>query len=145
MIVEPELRIADFAKAGADIISVHAEPSSTIHLHRTLAQIKELGCLAGAVLNPGTSLSAIDEVLELCDLVLIMSVNPGFGGQKFINSQIAKIRALRQMCNERVCLCSFIGGFNSADLSVRWLCELLSISYKQILHVAHPETVVSAI
>ena len=106
MIVEPELRIADFAKAGADIISVHAEPSSTIHLHRTLAQIKELGCLAGAVLNPGTSLSAIDEVLELCDLVLIMSVNPGFGGQKFINSQIAKIRALRQMCNERVCLCS---------------------------------------
>ena len=102
MIVEPELRIADFAKAGADIISVHAETSSTIHLHRTLAQIKELGCMAGAVLNPGTPLEAIEEVLELCDLVLIMSVNPGFGGQKFISSQLSKIKRLRQMCNQRV-------------------------------------------
>jgi len=101
MIVEPELRVADFAKAGADIISVHAEPSSTIHLHRTLNMIKDLGCKAGVVLNPGTSLSTIEEVLDVVDLVLIMSVNPGFGGQSFIESQVAKIRALKQMCVAR--------------------------------------------
>lgn len=101
MIVEPELRIPDFAKAGADIISVHAEQSSTIHLHRTLNQVKDLGCKAGVVLNPGTSLSTIEEVLDVCDLVLIMSVNPGFGGQKFIESQVAKIRALKKMCQEK--------------------------------------------
>ncbi|GIL47558.1 hypothetical protein Vafri_4348 [Volvox africanus] len=101
MIVEPELRIPDFAKAGADIISVHAEQSSTIHLHRTLNQVKDLGCKAGVVLNPGTSLSVIEEVLDVTDLVLIMSVNPGFGGQKFIESQVAKIRALKAMCLEK--------------------------------------------
>lgn len=100
MIVEPELRIPDFAKAGADIISVHAEVASTIHLHRTVNQIKDLGLKAGVVLNPGTPLSAIEYVLDQVDLVLIMSVNPGFGGQKFIESQVGKIRALKQMCNE---------------------------------------------
>lgn len=102
MIVEPELRVPDFAKAGADIISVHAEVASTIHLHRSLNQIKDLGCLAGAVLNPGTPLSAIEEVLDVLDLVLIMSVNPGFGGQGFIGSQVDKIRRLKAMCNDRV-------------------------------------------
>ena len=101
MIVEPERYVADFAKAGADIISVHAEASATTHLHRTLGQIKELGKMAGVVLNPGTSLDCIDYVLELCDLVLIMSVNPGFGGQSFIPGVIPKIRQLRQMCDER--------------------------------------------
>jgi ribulose-phosphate 3-epimerase len=101
MIVEPERYVADFAKAGADIISVHAENSATIHLHRTLGQIKELGKMAGVVLNPGTSLEAIECVLDLCDLVLIMSVNPGFGGQSFIPSVVPKIRKLRQMCDER--------------------------------------------
>jgi ribulose-phosphate 3-epimerase len=101
MIVEPELRIPDFAKAGADIISVHAEQSSTIHLHRTVNQIKDLGCKAGVVLNPGTSLSTIEYVLDVVDLVLIMSVNPGFGGQKFIESQVGKIRELKAMCLEK--------------------------------------------
>jgi ribulose-phosphate 3-epimerase len=100
MIVEPERYVADFAKAGADIISVHAE-HSTIHLHRTLGQIKELGKQAGVVLNPGSPLELIDYVLELCDLVLIMSVNPGFGGQSFIPGVLPKIRQLRQMCDER--------------------------------------------
>ncbi|KAJ9523408.1 hypothetical protein QJQ45_005315 [Haematococcus lacustris] len=97
MIVEPELRVADFAKAGADIISVHCETASTIHLHRTLNQIKELGLKAGVVLNPATPLSQIEHVLDVTDLVLIMSVNPGFGGQKFIESQVAKIKALKQI------------------------------------------------
>jgi ribulose-phosphate 3-epimerase len=101
MIVEPERYVADFAKAGADIISVHAEQSATIHLHRTLGMIKDLGKQAGVVLNPGTSLEAIDQVLELCDLVLIMSVNPGFGGQSFIPTVVSKIQKLREMCNDR--------------------------------------------
>lgn len=64
--------------------------------------MKDLGALAGVVLNPGTSLSAIEEIIDIVDLVLIMSVNPGFGGQKFIESQVAKIKALKKMCNERV-------------------------------------------
>ena len=101
MIVQPENYVADFAKAGADIISVHAETSATTHLHRTLGQIKELGKLAGVVLNPGSSLDLIEYVLELCDLILIMSVNPGFGGQSFIPAVLPKIRKLRQMCDER--------------------------------------------
>jgi ribulose-phosphate 3-epimerase len=101
MIVEPEKYVADFAKAGADIISVHAEHNASPHLHRTLGQIKELGKQAGVVLNPSTPLSIIDYVLELCDLVLIMSVNPGFGGQSFIPSAVSKVRELRQLCNER--------------------------------------------
>lgn len=103
MIVEPELRVADFAKAGADIISVHCETAATIHLDRIVNQIKDLGLKAGVVLNPATSLDQIEYVLPIVDLVLIMSVNPGFGGQKFINSQIEKIRKLKQMCNEKGC------------------------------------------
>ena len=101
MIVEPEKYVEDFAKAGADIISVHCEHNASPHLHRTLGQIKELGKKAGVVLNPGTSLDMIEYSLELCDLVLIMSVNPGFGGQSFIPGVVPKIRKLRAMCDER--------------------------------------------
>ena len=99
MIVEPEKYVPDFAKAGADIISVQVEACP--HLHRNLAQIKDLGKKAGAVLNPSTSLDTLEYCLELCDLVLIMSVNPGFGGQSFIESQVQKIRDLRRMCDEK--------------------------------------------
>lgn len=101
MIVEPEKYVADFAKAGADIISVHAEHNASPHLHRTLTQIRELGKQAGVVLNPSTPLELIDYVLDVCDLVLIMSVNPGFGGQSFIPGVVPKIRELRRMCDER--------------------------------------------
>ncbi len=101
MIVEPEKYVADFAKAGADIISVHAEHNASPHLHRTLAQIRELGKQSGVVLNPSTPLELIEHVLDLCDLVLIMSVNPGFGGQKFIPTMVPKIQRLRRMCDER--------------------------------------------
>ncbi len=101
MIVEPEKYVADFAKAGADHIYVHAEHNASPHLLRTLGQIKELGKKAGVVLNPGSPLELIEYVLELCDLVLIMSVNPGFGGQSFIPGMVPKIRQLRQMCDER--------------------------------------------
>ena len=101
MIVEPEKYVEDFAKAGADIISVHAEHNASPHLHRTLGQIRELGKQAGVVLNPGTPLSLIEHVLPLCDLILIMSVNPGFGGQSFIAEMVDKIASLRKMCDER--------------------------------------------
>ncbi len=101
MIVEPEKYVADFAKAGADIISVHAEHNASPHLHRTLGQIRELGKQAGVVLNPSTPLSLIENVLDLCDLILIMSVNPGFGGQSFIPTMVPKIQKLRQMCDDR--------------------------------------------
>jgi ribulose-phosphate 3-epimerase len=101
MIVEPEKYVGDFAKAGADHIYVHAEHNASPHLHRTLGQIKELGKKAGVVLNPGTPLDLIEYVLELCDLVLLMSVNPGFGGQSFIPTVVPKIQKLRQMCDDR--------------------------------------------
>ncbi|HIK09024.1 MAG TPA: ribulose-phosphate 3-epimerase [Oscillatoriaceae cyanobacterium M33_DOE_052] len=101
MIVEPEKYVADFAKAGADIISVHAEHNASPHLHRTLCQIRELGKQAGVVLNPSTPLELIEYVLEVCDLVLIMSVNPGFGGQSFIPAVVDKIRKLRRICDDR--------------------------------------------
>ena len=99
MIVQPENYVEDFAKAGADIISVQVEACP--HLHRNLAQIKDLGKMAGAVLNPSTSLDTLEYCLELCDLVLIMSVNPGFGGQSFIDNQVKKISDLRRMCDEK--------------------------------------------
>ena len=101
MIVEPEKYVEDFAKAGADMIAVHCEHNASPHLHRTLGQIKELGKKAGVVLNPGTNLDLIEYSLDLCDLVLIMSVNPGFGGQSFIPGVVPKIRKLRAMCDER--------------------------------------------
>ena len=90
--VDPMLQA--FADAGADCISVH--PESGPHLHRTLQTIKALGKRAGVVLNPATPVDVVDNVIDLIDLVLVMSVNPGFGGQKFIESQLAKISALRQ-------------------------------------------------
>ena len=101
MIVEPEHYLDDFARAGADHLIVHCEPSSTIHLHRTLGHIRDLGKTAGVVLNPATPLSQIEYVLELCGIVLIMTVNPGFGGQQFLSEMLPKIRALRRLCDER--------------------------------------------
>jgi ribulose-phosphate 3-epimerase len=99
MIVEPENYVADFAAAGADHILVHAESSATIHLHRVLGQIRELGKKAGAVLNPATPPEVLDYVLDLCDVILVMSVNPGFGGQKFLPAILPKIRYLRDRCD----------------------------------------------
>jgi ribulose-phosphate 3-epimerase len=101
MIVEPERYVEDFARAGADHLIVHCEPSSTIHLHRTLSQIGDLGKTAGVVLNPATPLAQIEYVIELCRVVLVMTVNPGFGGQQFLPEMLPKIRALRQLCDER--------------------------------------------
>lgn len=101
MIVEPERYLDDFAEAGADHLLVHCEEAATIHLHRTLSYISGLGKKAGVVLNPGTSLGQIEYVLDLVNIVLIMTVNPGFGGQKFIPTMISKISALREMRDKR--------------------------------------------
>ncbi len=101
MIVEPDRYIAAFAKAGADHILVHAEPSATVHLHRVLGQIRELGKTAGVVLDPASPIELIDYVLHLCDIVLVMTVNPGFGGQAFLPEMLPKIRRLRALCEAR--------------------------------------------
>ncbi|MEC0243532.1 ribulose-phosphate 3-epimerase [Paenibacillus dokdonensis] len=98
MIDKPEQYIADFAKAGADMITVHAE--ACIHLHRVIHLIKEHGVQAGIAINPGTSAAVIQEVLEDIDMVLIMTVNPGFGGQAFIPRTVQKVRQVRQWLNE---------------------------------------------
>jgi len=99
MIVEPERYVESFAKAGADIIVVHAE--ATVHLHRAIQMIRSLGKKAGVSLNPSTPLNVLDYVLEDLDLVLLMTVNPGFGGQSFIEACIPKIQALRGMMDKR--------------------------------------------
>ncbi|MBT3418664.1 MAG: ribulose-phosphate 3-epimerase [Flavobacteriales bacterium] len=99
MIEKPERYIEEFAKVGADIITVHYE--STIHLHRTLTQIKDSGCKAGVVLNLTTPVSVLEDILPQCYMVLLMSINPGFGGQKFEKMTYKKVRKLRQMANNQ--------------------------------------------
>ena len=99
MIDEPVRFIKEFVDAGADMITVHAEACK--HLHRTIQVIKSYGIKAGVVLNPATSLSAIEEILPEVDMVLLMSVNPGFGGQKYIETTTDKVRRLRQMISDR--------------------------------------------
>ncbi|MDH7911500.1 ribulose-phosphate 3-epimerase [Winogradskyella sp. SYSU M77433] len=99
MIEKPERYIEEFAKVGADIITVHYE--STVHLHRTLIQIKDAGCKAGVVLNITTPLVVLEDILPECYMVLLMSINPGFGGQKFEDITYKRIKKLREMINEQ--------------------------------------------
>ena len=101
MIVEPERYLAAFADAGADHLLVQAEPSSTVHLHRVLSKIRALGKKAGVVLDPATPTELVEYVLHLCDVILVMTVNPGFGGQAFLPEMLPKITRLRAMCAER--------------------------------------------
>jgi ribulose-phosphate 3-epimerase len=101
MIVEPERYLAEFADAGADHLLVQAEPGSTIHLHRVLSKVRELGKKAGTVLDPASPPELIEYVLHLCDIILVMTVNPGFGSQSFLPEMLPKIRRLRAMCAER--------------------------------------------
>ena len=108
MIEKPERYVESFVKAGADYLTVHAEACT--HFHRTLQHIRSLGCKSGVALNPHTSLSVIEEVLEEIDLVLIMSVNPGFGGQSFIPNALNKIKRLKQMIMEK--------GYNHIEIEV---------------------------
>jgi ribulose-phosphate 3-epimerase len=101
MIVEPEHYLSVFADAGADHLLVQAEPGSTNHLHRVLTQIRALGKKAGVVLDPASPPEMIEYVLHLCDVILVMTVNPGFGGQAFLPEMLPKIRRVRAMCSER--------------------------------------------
>jgi ribulose-phosphate 3-epimerase len=98
MIVEPERYLGAFAEAGADHLLIQVEPYSTIHLHRVLSRIRELGKKAGAVLDPASPIAFVKHVLHLCDVILVMTVNPGFGGQKFLPEMLPKIRDLRRLC-----------------------------------------------
>jgi ribulose-phosphate 3-epimerase len=99
MITEPGRYATEFVEAGAKMVSVHVEADA--HLHRTLTSIKSAGAQAGVVLNPATPISAVEEALLFADYVLVMSVNPGFGGQKFIRESVAKVRRLRQLIKEQ--------------------------------------------
>ena len=114
MIVEPEKHIKDFAEAGANIITVHAEVST--HLHRTISYIKDLGCKAGVSFNPQTTIEPLKYVLEMVDLVLIMTVNPGFGGQSFISSVVPKISEVKKLFDDNKLSGKYIevdGGINT--------------------------------
>lgn len=120
MVVEPERYVDDFAKAGANVLTIHPEVSP--HLHRQLARIRELGCRAGAALNPSTSLEAVREVTDMLDLLLIMSVNPGFGGQAFIPAAVGKITRARTMLDaagSRAVL-EVDGGINRETITTVW-------------------------
>lgn len=101
MVVEPERSLERYRDAGADHLLIQAEPASTVHLHRVLSRVRELGCRPGVVIDPATPIAWIDHVLHLVDIVLVMTVNPGFGGQAFLPEMLPKIAALRARCNER--------------------------------------------
>src|SRR5499426_1574372 len=101
MIVEPERYLAAFADAGADHLLVQAEPGSTIHMHRVLTEIRALGKKAGVVLDPASPPELIEYVLPVCDIILVMTVNPGFGGQTFLPEMLPKVRRVREMCAQR--------------------------------------------
>lgn len=118
MIVDPDRYFEDFCKCGADIITVHYEVCR--HLHRSLSAIKDLGLKAGVVLNPHTNVSLIKDVLYLCDVVCLMSVNPGFGGQKFIENTYNKIKELKHLIKEQnlSTLIEIDGGVNTKNSSL---------------------------
>lgn len=115
MIMDPGRYIADFRDAGADILTVHYEACT--HLDRTLHAIRYAGMKCGVVLNPHTPVSLLEDTVQICDMVLLMSVNPGFGGQKFIENTYSKVRQLRQLCDRKnpQCLIEVDGGVNTTN------------------------------
>jgi ribulose-phosphate 3-epimerase len=118
MIMDPGRYIEDFKVAGADILTVHYE--ACIHLDRTLHAIKDSGMRCGTVLNPGTPVALLEDTVQLCDVVLLMSVNPGFGGQKFIENTYNKVKQLRALCDRKnpQCLIEVDGGVNISNASL---------------------------
>jgi ribulose-phosphate 3-epimerase len=120
MVVEPERFFDDFAAAGASVLTVHTEVSP--HLDRQVGRIKELGCLAGAVVNPATPLAAVEQVAADLDLLLVMTVNPGFGGQKFIEYTVDKIARARQLltASRSRALLEVDGGINRDTIARCW-------------------------
>jgi ribulose-phosphate 3-epimerase len=120
MVVEPERYFEDFASAGATGLTIHAEVAP--HLHRQLARIRELGCLAGVAINPSTPLAAVEEVLGVLDLLLVMSVNPGFGGQAFIDASVDKVARARRMLDavRATAVLEVDGGINRETIGDVW-------------------------
>ena len=120
MVVEPERYFDDFVAAGASGLTIHSEASP--HLHRQLSRIRELGATAGVAINPSTPLSAVEEVLDVLDLLLVMSVNPGFGGQKFIRASVDKITRARRMLNDAgsPAVLEVDGGINRETIAECW-------------------------
>ena len=120
MVVEPERYFDDFVAAGASGLTIHSEVSP--HLHRQLSRIRELGATAGVAINPSTPLSAVEEVLDVLDLLLVMSVNPGFGGQKFIGGSVDKITRARRMLNDAGsgAVLEVDGGINRETIAECW-------------------------
>jgi ribulose-phosphate 3-epimerase len=120
MVVEPERYFDDFASAGASGMTIHAEVSP--HLHRQLVRIRELGCTAGVAINPSTSLSAVENVLGDIDLLLVMSVDPGFGGQSFIPASVDKLARARHMLTEvrAMARLEVDGGINRDTIAAAW-------------------------
>ena len=115
MVTNPDDFLEEYALAGVNMITVHKEVSP--HLDRTLTRICELGCKAGVAINPGTSISGLEFVIDKLDLILVMSVNPGFGGQKFISSSIDKIKAIRNLVGDRDIKIQVDGGINDKTAS----------------------------
>lgn len=115
MIVEPDKFFEDYKNCGADIITVHYEACT--HLHRSLSKIRQLGMKAGVVLNPHTPICVLEDIIDMCDLVLLMSVNPGFGGQSFIENTYSKIKTLKQLIEKKNpnCLIEIDGGVNTSN------------------------------
>ena len=113
MIEQPDRYLADFKKAGADIITVHAEACP--HLNRTLSEIRKLGCKAGVSLNPSTPVSVIENVLDNLDLILVMSVNPGFGGQSFIEQTLDKLADTKKLIGKRPIFIEVDGGISPVN------------------------------
>ena len=111
MVSNPDALLADYAAAGSDIITVHAEACQ--HLDRTLSQIRELGCRAGVAVNPHTPIQGLQHVLDRLDLILVMTVNPGFGGQSFIAAMLDKIAAVKAMIGDRPIIIEVDGGITA--------------------------------
>ena len=112
MVSNPDDLLEEYVNAGVNMITVHKEV--TLHLDRTLTRIRELGCKAGVSINPGTSISGFEFLLEKIDLILVMSVNPGFGGQSFINSSIEKIKSISELVGNRPINIQVDGGINDS-------------------------------
>ena len=115
MVTNPDEYLAAYASSGVNMITVHKEVSS--HLDRTLTRIRELGCKAGVAINPATSISGLEFVLDKLDLILVMSVNPGFGGQEFLNSSIDKIKSIKNLVGDRNIKIQVDGGINDKTAS----------------------------
>jgi ribulose-phosphate 3-epimerase len=140
MVAEPEKYLDAFAAAGASGMTIHAEAAP--HLHRQLERIRELGCRAGVALNPATPLSAASEVLPELDVLLIMSVNPGFGGQQFIEYSIDKVRRARLMLDEDGCRAALEvdGGINRQTIERAWAAGADTfVAGNAIFSAKHPQ------